>query len=152
MRQPSMSVRPAGPTDSRAIAALLSELGYPTMPEELPGRLQRLQLENQAAALVAVDGSEVVGLVTVHRFSPLHTPAQVALLTALVVAESARRRGAGRLLVAAAEDHARASGCGRIMVTTAEHRAGAHAFYARMGWEYTGRRFAKHLTVSPGAS
>ena len=152
MAPPSVSIRPAGSTDFRAIAALLGDLGYPALPDEIPGRLERLQLGNQAAALVAVNESEAVGLLTVQMFSALHDPALVAMVTALVVAESSRRRGAGRLLVAAAEAHARASGCARIIVTTAEHRTGAHAFYARMGWEYTGRRFAKQLTVAPGAT
>ena len=150
MPPPSLSVRPAGPTDFRAIAALLGELGYPALPEEIPGRLERLELGNHSAALVAIDGTDVVGLVAVQQFSALHDSAPVALVTALVVAEGARRKGAGRLLVAAAEAHANAGGCGRIIVTTAEHRAEAHAFYIRMGWEYTGRRFAKRLTLTRG--
>jgi GNAT superfamily N-acetyltransferase len=143
----SLTIRPAGSIDFRAIAALLGELGYPALPEEIPGRLERLLAGNQAVALIALDGSEVIGLVSLHLFSVLHDSAPVALVTALVVTESARRGGAGRLLIGAAEAHARASGCARILVTTAEHRTGAHAFYARMGWENTGRRFAKRLTV-----
>jgi hypothetical protein len=32
-----------------------------------------------------------------------------------------------------------------LVVTTAVHRAGAHAFYARLGYELTGRRYARPL-------
>jgi GNAT superfamily N-acetyltransferase len=47
------------------------------------------------------------------------------------------------MLIARAEDEARAWQCGRIMVTSAERRADAHTFYQALGYEYTGRRFAK---------
>ena len=80
MAPPSVSSRPAGSTDFRAIAALLGDLGYPALPDEIPGRLERLQLGNQAAALVAVNESEAVGLLTVHLFSALHDPSPVAMV------------------------------------------------------------------------
>jgi GNAT superfamily N-acetyltransferase len=51
----------------------------------------------------------------------------------------------GRELVAALEALARSHDCVRISVTSAEHRDGAHAFYQRLGYDYTGRRFAKKL-------
>lgn len=128
-----------------AISGLLEELGYPVPSEALPDRLSRLAEDVRTAVFVAERGSKVIGLSTVHHFDAVHASAPVALLTALVVTSSARGGGAGRRLVEAAESFAQEAGCGRIIVTTAEHRSGAHAFYQRLGWEYTGRRFAKRL-------
>jgi GNAT superfamily N-acetyltransferase len=100
-----------------------------------------------ASVFVASAGedSEVIGMVSVHRFSALHDDADVALITALVVAERARGGGVGRQLVDRAVDTARSWGCTRLLVTTHVRRADAHAFYERIGFELTGRRYAKTL-------
>jgi hypothetical protein len=34
-----------------------------------------------------------------------------------------------------------------VAVTTALHRADAHAFYERLGYAFTGRRYVKTLSV-----
>lgn len=143
-REAPVSLRRATPADAAAIASLLGQLGYPTPAEEIPKRLERLDA-GSGVALVAVDQDTVVGVATVHLFQGLHAPSPVAHLTALVVGEAERGRGIGRSLVTAAVALAEESGCGRIVVGTAEHRGGAHAFYERIGWEYTGRRFARRL-------
>jgi GNAT superfamily N-acetyltransferase len=141
----AISIRPTQPSDLPAIAALLGELGYPASVDDLPSRLERLQHDGHSGAYVATRDPDVVGLATVHTFAVVHAATPVALLTSLVVAESARGQGVGRRLVDAAETWAREKGCARIIVTTAEHRSGAHAFYQSLGWEYTGRRYAKVL-------
>jgi GNAT superfamily N-acetyltransferase len=89
--------------------------------------------------------SEALGVVALHRFSGLHDDADIALITALVVAERARGRGVGRSLVDAAIAAARRWGCTRLLVTTHVRRADAHAFYERIGFEFTGRRYVMML-------
>lgn len=138
-------LRRAEPADAAELAKLLGELGYPAAAEEIPSRLKRLA-EGGGVALVAASEGRVVGVATVHLFPALHTPTPVAHLTALVVGEFQRGRGIGKRLVAAAVALAEEAGCARIVVGTAEHRAGAHAFYESIGWEYTGRRFARLLS------
>lgn len=138
-------VRECTAPDAVAVAALLGELGYPATPESVPGRLARLAHGGRAVALAAVRGDVVVGLATVHLLAGLHASNDVAQLTALVVTDTARRHGVGRQLVSAAEEWARSRGCQRIFVTTALHRHAAHAFYERLGYEHTGRRYAKPL-------
>jgi ribosomal protein S18 acetylase RimI-like enzyme len=49
------------------------------------------------------------------------------------------------MLVEAMEAEARSRGCALLFLTTSEDRAAAHAFYERIGLEYTGRRYAKRL-------
>jgi GNAT superfamily N-acetyltransferase len=66
-------------------------------------------------------------------------------LSAIVVDKTHRGRGVGKALVKALEAEARSRGCCLIFLTTAERRADAHAFYSRLGFEHTGRRYAKSL-------
>jgi GNAT superfamily N-acetyltransferase len=82
-------------------------------------------------------------LATVHLRHTINHEAPIAQLTLLVVDESRRSRGVGRALVEAAERWAHAEGCHRIVVTTALQRTGAHAFYERIGYRHTGRRYGK---------
>ncbi len=144
-------IRQASPDDAGSLAALLVELGYPAAPESIPQRLAHLGGDGCAVALVAVRGDQVLGAATLHLLHTLHASEQVAQLTLLIVAAEARGQGVGCRRVGAVEGYARACGCARIVVTTAEHRTGAHVFYARLGYEYTGRRYTKPLVIAaPG--
>lgn len=139
-------IRDATAGDAEALANLVTQLGYPAEARALPGRLDRLASNPGAVALLAVRGDSIVGLATMHVISPINRERDVAWLTTLVVDEAARGTGIGRALVDAVEDRARAAGCERLSVTTHENRPDAHVFYARIGFEYTGRRFGKTLT------
>jgi predicted N-acetyltransferase YhbS len=141
-----IQVRRATPGDADAIASLLHQLGYPAASAEVAGRLHRMSLDDRALVLVAGKDGKVVGLATAHILSVLNRSRDVAWLTALVVDESVRGTGVGRLLVKAVEDFARQSGCERLSVTTHKDRLPAREFYARIGLEETGRRFSKTLT------
>ena len=148
---PVHQIRAPRPEDAEGIAALLGELGYPARADEVPPRLARLDrfarasAEHGAAAFVAARDRELLGLATVHAYPVLHRAGDVAQLTALVVTARERGLGVGRALVDAAARWARARGCSRLTVTTALHRADAHAFYERLGFEHTGRRYVKGL-------
>ena len=140
-----MLIRAATAMDADVIASLLAELGYPTDPAAMPGRLAAIRASGGTVLLAAPDGEEPVGLVGLHAFPVLHATGSVAYITALVVAARAQGKGAGRALVAAAEAWARAAGCTRLTVTSGEHRSGAHTFYPRVGMPYTGRRYSRAL-------
>ena len=136
-------IREAVAGDREAVAALLGELGYPVAADEVARRLEALRGRDDLATFVAEAEGAVVGVGSVHVFPLLHADAPLGLITALVVTEGARGGGAGRELVEALEGFARSRGCTRIAVTTAGHRAGAHAFYERLGYQHTGRRYVK---------
>jgi len=138
--------RKALPTDSREIAALLSELGHPTNSADIPTRLSAV-LADHGAVLLAVDEHDhPLGLMSLSRLVALHAPGPIAYITALITLNSARRRGVGQLLVAAAKRWAAEQGCVRLSVTSAERRADAHAFYPACGLPYTGRRFSTPIS------
>ncbi|HSR91189.1 MAG TPA: GNAT family N-acetyltransferase [Gemmatimonadales bacterium] len=138
-------IRTAEPTDSPAIAQLLDQLGYPTTEAEVPERLRRIRSEGRGEVFVSVVAGEVGGLVSVQVGPGLTRSEDTAYVSTLVVAEGIRGKGVGRELLEIAEGYARKHDCPRIVVATANHRKGAHAFYERLGWEWTGRRYAKVL-------
>jgi GNAT superfamily N-acetyltransferase len=124
---------------------LLEQLGYPAALEDVARRLDRF-LASEADSLVVAEVDEsVVGLASLHESLALEYDEPAAKLSAIVVDADHRGRGVGKALVEALEAEARARKCALIFLTTNERRADAHAFYEAVGFEYTGRRFAKVL-------
>ncbi|HEX7980658.1 MAG TPA: GNAT family N-acetyltransferase [Gemmatimonadaceae bacterium] len=140
-----IDVRSARDDDAAAVAELLGHLGYPAPPAEIPARLARLRARGDAETLVAVADGRVIGLATVHARDVLHHARPVVQLTALVVPPEMRGRGVGRALVRVVERWAADRGADRLVLTTALHRAEAPGFYERLGFEHTGRRYARRI-------
>lgn len=145
MRSVPFQLRTLTPADADAAARLLGQLGYPASSEALEARIRRAaaaQVESVAAE--AGDG-RVIGLASMHRMQLLTEDGPLALLTSLVVDEHARGLGVGRALVQWMCGRARELGCARITLTTHLRRSDAHAFYERLGFELTGRRYVRTL-------
>ena len=138
-------IRPAVDTDGPRIAELLGELGYPASAGSIPSRLAALGAEQISIALVAESAGLAVGVITAHSFASIHDDQPVAWITTLAVSAQVRRGGVGKALVQAAESWALKRGCVRVSVTTALHRSTAHAFYERLGYVHSGRRYTKVL-------
>jgi len=87
--------------------------------------------------LIADDPAHVLcGWLTAHAFDTLASGFRVQI-TGLVVAESHRRQGAGRHLVAAAERWAEKIGAETIVVFSNVQRTESHAFYPALGYTNT---------------
>jgi len=130
----AVRVRPPLPGDAPALAALAGELGYPTSPEVLLGRLAALH-PTDAAVIVSTDADDVpTGWCHVEMRRTLVEPMS-ALIVGLVIGEGHRSAGIGAVLLGAAEAWARARGCQRLVVATRITRERAHQFYAREGYE-----------------
>ena len=140
-----VEIRRASLDDAEAIAPLLGELGYPSSLEETSRRLAAMATVDGIAVFVASDRTRLTGVAAAQRLVVLHSNANFAQLTLVVVTSAARRQGVGRRLVGAVEDWARQNGCIRILVASGEQRADAHAFYAGLGYAHTARRFSKLL-------
>ncbi|HEX8063729.1 MAG TPA: GNAT family N-acetyltransferase, partial [Allosphingosinicella sp.] len=140
---PPLSVRPARPADSAAVAALVTGLGFDSSPGDIEQRLAALR-KGRETPLVAERG-EVIGVLAWHVTPVLHRPRPVGRITMMVVADGERRNGVGRALAEAACEEMRAKGCGLVEVTSNVDLSGAHGFYRRLGFERTSYRFAKAL-------
>jgi GNAT superfamily N-acetyltransferase len=136
-------VRDATAADAATVAALLGELGYPTTAGAVATRLRR----PGERVLLAESNGGAVGLVSMTVGSLLQYAGPVARVTALVVSEPARGLGAGRRLMARAEELAREAGCEGIELTSGirPEREGAHRFYEALGYERTSYRFWRPL-------
>ncbi len=145
MADAAFALRDATSADAERIGGLLTELGHPTNPADVPARLADLVREGGAVLLATDSTGAALGLMSIARHTTLHAPGPVAYITSLVTTSGARRRGVGKAFIAAATDWARLQGCARLSVTSAEHRADAHAFYPACGLPYTGRRFSRSL-------
>lgn len=135
----SVTVRLARVEDAPAIARLAGQLNYPTTAEDVARRLRCLEGDAQNVIYLAelADGpaaGSVIGWMHVqeHRLVQSDTQAEVM---ALVVDESSRGRGAGRLLMQYAEQWARSRGCGLVVLRSNVIRGRAHAFYEELGYE-----------------
>lgn len=146
-------VRPAGLADVAAIAPLFD--AYRQFYEQPSDLLlaQRFLAERQARAeallWVAEDGSgEALGFTQCYPSFCSISAAPVLVLYDLYVSPSARRSGAARALLTAAEDGARARGCVRLDLTTAHTNHGAQALYQSMGWtlDTVYRAFTRSVT------
>ena len=107
--------------------------------------MARIAEDPSTVAVVAVFEGEVAGLGALHVQNLVERDELGCEVAALVVGEHFRRRGIGELLMRALEQEARARGGRYLVLNTAHRRADAHAFYEALGYEHTGRRYAKEL-------
>jgi ribosomal protein S18 acetylase RimI-like enzyme len=141
-------IRPAAITDFALIAKLVSDLGYPTSPSQMQRRLEAVRDDPDYDTLVACEGEHIVGFVGT-RSGPLYeADGKYGQIMALAVAASHHRRGVGLMLMQAAESKLAERGARELVVTSGHHRSGAHAFYERCGYTFTGRRYRKSLEAA----
>ena len=141
-----MLVRDATVADAPALAPLLGELGYPAAVDALESRMRRMLSRDDQRILVAERDGAALGLLALHIFPVLAYDRDLAMIMALVVTERARGLGVGRALIERAAAVGKSLGASRLMVTTHVRRADAHAFYERLGFEFTGRRYARPIS------
>jgi len=123
----------------------MTELGYPTTPDQMAARLTRILADGDYGTFVAGDGSTIVGMIGT-RTGPLYEfDEPYGQIMVLVIADGYRRRGVGRLLLEAAEAFFTERGARFAVVTSANRRADAHAFYEKYGYAFDGRRYKKPL-------
>lgn len=120
--------------DIEQVAALITQLGYPSTPQDIARRFTHIDGRDDQALLVADDGRAVVAWMHVgsHRYLESDESAEIL---GLVVAEEQRSRGIGAALVGAAEKWAAQHGCQVLRVRSRTTRPRAHAFYERGGFE-----------------
>ena len=129
----ALEVRPAGRADAPALLTLASELAtsFDVDPARFDRSLDEVLVHHDCLLLVAVDGETTVGYLAASVHPTLYANGPVAWIEELMVAEAARRRGAGRALVAAAERWATTNGAHVVALATRR----ATTFWASVGYE-----------------
>jgi GNAT superfamily N-acetyltransferase len=143
----NIGVRRARSTDAARIAALSGQLGYPTSEKQMKARLAEALKDKDGACFVAeLREGGLLGWIHVST-TPLLEVERRAEVNGLVVEETARSRGAGAALLAAAEKWARGKRCRSMSVRSNVVRERAHGFYLRNGYEHykTQKAFQKEL-------
>lgn len=148
------AIRAAEPDDADQVAALLGELGYPdNTVDAVRRRLAVWADARDSVALVAENVSAIIGIAAVSVVPYLERDGYWGRISALVVAESCRGQGVGRMLMVAAEELARDCGCVVMEVSSDRGRIDAQAFYRSHGYEDWGDRSARFVKdLVPGAS
>jgi GNAT superfamily N-acetyltransferase len=121
------------PTDRAAVGALVRQLGYQATDDEVEQRIREVVGRSDHLALVAEFGV-VIGWVHAYEVVLLEDPVAVEI-GGIVVSDTARRRGSGSLLMAAAERWAVERGIPRIRLRSNAKRKRAHRFYRVLGYE-----------------
>ena len=127
-----MNIREATASDAAALAALSTQLGYPTQPDEAVERLTALG--PAGAVLVVEENGAVLGCIHVCGVQFFQSPA-FAEVGGLVVDEASRGKGVGKLLLEAGARWAAEHGYGKLRVRSNVVREDAHRFYEREGFQ-----------------
>jgi len=126
-------VRRARLADAPRIAALATQLGYPSPTSEVRKRLERIRHDDGHFVSVAEIDGQVVGWV--HAFVKYSIDAGPrAEIGGLVVDEGHRGAGLGKLLMSEAEELARSRELEGVYLRSNVLRESAHAFYEAMGF------------------
>lgn len=141
------NIRGLNLNDSPAIASLITQLGYPTSPDQMTTRLEAILAKPGYRSFVAELNGEVVGFIGLGIEFFYERDGLCGRLLALVVDERVRGAGIGEALVQSAEKWFVSQGVGTVMLTSRYTRQDAHRFYKRLGYQDTGMRFAKELRI-----
>ena len=127
-------IRAATLQDAEAIALLSKELGYSVdlrMLREWLGAI--LARDDQRVIVAETPGGGVCGWLQAHSNTVLESGLRVEIL-GLIVSESVRRRGVGRILVQQAETWAAEISAEAVVVRSNAKRVESHAFYPSLGY------------------
>ncbi len=138
-----MKIRTAREDDIEEIAVLSGELGYPARTEDVARRWPKIATASDQAVFVAEDSGSVMGWIHVFCAYRLES-GPFTEIGGLVVAESHRGRGIGRLLCEEAGRWTRDQGFGALRVRTRVEREDTHRFYERVGFR---RAKSQHVFV-----
>jgi len=140
-----VNIRKAVVGDTRKIAILLKELGYPNTIKFAKAKITELSKSKIDFVFVAEIEGKVVAFAHLHIAKMMHEPGKLSRIMAIVVSKDYSRVGIGKKLMSFLEDKARSAGCSKMELTSGSHRKGAHKFYENLGYFEKPKRFLKKL-------
>jgi GNAT superfamily N-acetyltransferase len=119
--------------DYKKMADLAGQLGYPSAEEEIRLRIKRMKDDDHAVFVAELETGQILGWVGMYIFRSVETD-HCTFISGLIVDETFRSRGIGKVLLKAAEEWARRRGCHTICVSSNVIRSCAHVFYLGNGF------------------
>jgi GNAT superfamily N-acetyltransferase len=133
-----MDIRPAMPADLETLVPLFDAYRVfyraPSDPEGARRFLGARLNAGDSRIFLAFHGPEPIGFTQLYPSFSSVSMRRVWILNDLFVATAARRSGAGKALMAAAEAFARADGAKGLELATQSGNLPAQTLYARMGY------------------
>jgi ribosomal protein S18 acetylase RimI-like enzyme len=134
-----ITTRRAGLADLDAVAALFDAYRQfyemPADADRARAYIEARMKKGESVILVAEDEARtIVGFCQLYPSFCSVLAEPILVLYDLFVDPAARRSGAGRALMLAAERHGRDSGAARMDLQTAESNRSAQALYESLGW------------------
>ncbi len=149
------TIREAQPADVPRLLVLLQQLSEQSTIPEAEVRpaseahyaaLRRITEDPNVRLLVAEQDGHIMGTLTLYVMPNLsHGGTPFAIVENVVVDETARGGGHGRLLMARAEALAQEAGCYKVSLTSNNKRDPAHAFYNHIGYTNSHKGFTRYL-------
>lgn len=134
----TISIRQASPDDADLIAPLFDayrQFYDQASALDVARTFIRQRLERrESVILVAEDAGRMIGFCQLYPSFCSVEAAPIYTLYDLFVSSDARKSGAGRQLMLAAESHARATGAVRLDLTTAKDNLRAQSVYESLDW------------------
>jgi GNAT superfamily N-acetyltransferase len=136
-------VRKAEKSDIAAILEVYAQDELSTSPTStdltpIVRAFETIAADPMALLCVATEGGHVVGTFQMNVLRHLtHGGAPVAQIESVAVAQDARGRGIGTVMMRFALAEARRLGCVRAQLTSQKRRTRAHGFYEALGFERT---------------
>ena len=142
-----MVVRPMTITDSREVASLSDQLGYPSSESDMEKRLGTMTQGADFSAFVAetTDG-RVAGWIQVYVVRLVEADAY-AEIGGLVVDANFRGQGLGKALLVACENWAIERGYSIMSVHSNMKRSEARLFYEGMGFNIVKTQYVFHKGI-----
>lgn len=136
LRQVKCAVRPPEVRDCERMAKLAGQLNYPSTSAQIRARLDAMRDSSEYVVYVAeLSGKGVAGWIGLRISRSVEQDA-CAEITGLIIDESIRSCGIGRILLDVGERWAREQGCESVSVHSNVVRQRAHQFYERNGYAY----------------
>lgn len=110
-----------------------NDLGYDFPIEATAKRLKMILKSESDKIFVAECDGKVIGYIHACDYDVIYAPSMKNIL-GLAVNSAYRKLGAGKALLAAAENWARETGCEGIRLCSGAQRKGAHEFYKKCGY------------------
>lgn len=142
-----MIVRAYRDGDLNSLTELMGELGYPTKPEVMSIRIERIESNQMYQTFVAEEQGDLVGMIGIRQLFSYEIDEVVTQISALVTKKEFQRKGIGKALVQYVEEWSKKNGSEIIVLTSGikEERKKAHKFYKSLDFEINGYRFVKKI-------